>query len=116
MHARETVPPGVQAGVRALRGGGRPLPEPVRQQMERSTGKRLAHVRVHDGTLAQSMASAVGARAFTTGGTIALGSGGGGPGVLAHELSHAVQQAATPEQGALSPTHAGDAVERDAGA
>ena len=116
MHARETVSPAVEAGVRALRGGGRPLPEPVRQRLERSSGKRLAHVRVHDGPLAHSMAAAVGAQAFTTGGTVALGSGGGGPGVLAHELSHAVQQAATPEQGSLSPTHAGDAVEKDASA
>jgi hypothetical protein len=110
-----TVPPAVEAGVRTLRGRGRPLPEPVRQGLERSTGKRLAHVRVHDDSLSHTLSAAVAARAFTVGGDVALGAGAATPGLLAHELAHTAQQSATPAQGPLAATSPGDAIERQVG-
>ncbi len=98
-----------------MRGRGRPLSEPVRAQLERSTGTRLAHVRVHDDALAHSLSAAVSARAFTVGGDIALGSAGADAGLLAHELAHAVQQTGTPAHGPLAATAPGDAVEQAVG-
>ncbi len=115
--APAAVGPEVETAARALRGRGRPLSEPVREGLERQTGKRLAHVRVHDDALAHSLAASVGARAVTVGGDVALGAGieGRTPGILAHELAHAAQQAATPAHGPLAVTMPGDAVEQAAG-
>ena len=111
-----SVAPEIETAARSLRGRGRPLPEPEREALERETGKRLAHVRVHDDALAHSLAASVSARALTVGGDIALGAGpdGRGPGVLAHELAHAAQQAATPMHGPLAVTMPGDSIEQAA--
>lgn len=101
--ARSTVmqakaPGGVEAFPVALRpkGGGMPLPEPVRVQMEEAFQTDFSDVRVHVG----SEATAIGAIAYTWGTNIHFAPGHYNPWsqhgqeVLGHELWHVVQQKA----------------------
>ncbi|MGD0065252.1 MAG: DUF4157 domain-containing protein [Streptosporangiaceae bacterium] len=78
--------------------GGRAVPERVREPLERSLGSDFSAVRVHTDASADRLARALGAVAFTTGQHIFFRRGhyapDGQPGrrLLAHELSHVVQQ------------------------
>ncbi|MGD2114839.1 MAG: DUF4157 domain-containing protein [Acidobacteriota bacterium] len=89
---------GLAARIQALRGGGRPLPEPARAFFEPRFGRSFAGVRIHDDSRAQALARSVHARAFTVGRDVVLGAGEPAPGtpggrrLLAHELTHVVQQ------------------------
>jgi Domain of unknown function (DUF4157) len=81
-----------------LRGGGQPLDGATRAFMEPRFGRDFSGVRVHAGTDADRAAKAVHARAYTVGQHIVFGSGefaptlGRGRQLLAHELTHVVQQ------------------------
>jgi Domain of unknown function (DUF4157) len=96
------------------RGGGRPLDAEVRSQMESAFGEDFGDVRVHTGPQAARSAASVQARAYTVGDEIVFGSaehapGGGGGGdrrLLAHELTHVVQQ----RQGPVDATPQGDGI------
>ncbi len=80
--------------------------------MEGRFGTDLGHLRVHTGPQAAASARSVGARAFTVGRDVVFGAGRYAPAsaegrrLLAHELTHVVQQ--TTHAGADSPvaTHA----------
>ncbi len=93
-----TVPSSVETGIRRARGGGRTLPTPIRGRMERSLGADLSQVRVHTGEQADTMSRSIRARAFTTGSDIFFKRGmykpnsAAGQRLLAHELTHVVQQ------------------------
>ncbi|MBX6324072.1 MAG: DUF4157 domain-containing protein, partial [Rhodospirillaceae bacterium] len=82
-----------------LPGGGQPLPEPLRRVFEPRFGRDFAGVRIHTDGAAAALARAVDARAFTVGRDIVFGAGEFRPGtaaglrLLAHELTHTVQQA-----------------------
>jgi hypothetical protein len=84
----------------ALTAPGEQVPEGVRNQFEQRTGASLASVRVHRDTPSQFAASALQARAFTIGQDIHFAGGEFQPGtpegdhLLAHELTHTVQQRA----------------------
>ncbi|HLL64127.1 MAG TPA: DUF4157 domain-containing protein [Micromonosporaceae bacterium] len=90
--------PAVGAMIEAQRGGGSPLPGHVRADLEPHFGADLSAVRLHTGPQAAELNSAVQAEAFTTGTDIFFGSGSGDPTgpqareLLAHELTHVVQQ------------------------
>ena len=92
----------VESQVSELNGGGEPLPHSVRTFFEPRFGCDLSAVRVHVGQSAAQAAHALGARAFTVGNNIAFESGQYSPGstsgkkLIAHELTHVVQQGATP--------------------
>ena len=58
-----------------LRGGGRPLSDPVRAQMEGAFGVDFSSTRVHTGSAAADLNRQVGAQAFTVGQDIVLGQG-----------------------------------------
>jgi hypothetical protein len=81
---------------------GRPLPGDVREPLEGLLGADLPEVRVHTDTRADQLARVLRARAFTTGRDIFFRRGEYHPGsqagqaLLAHELTHTVQQAAAP--------------------
>lgn len=81
-----------------LRGGGRPLPETERAFFEPRFGVDFSSVRVHEGGQAAQMARSIQAKAFTVGRDVVFGSGQYSPGssqgrkLLAHELTHVVQQ------------------------
>ena len=85
------------ARMMASAGGGAPLEPALRQAMERSFGRDLSAVRVHTGAAAQRAAAAIKARAFTSGHNIFLGAGESptNRALIAHELTHVVQQGAT---------------------
>jgi hypothetical protein len=85
-------------GDRLLRDGGRALSPPVRTMFESRLQHDLSGVRLHTDAEAAASARALGARAYTTGRDIAFGTGQYAPGtregqrLLAHELTHVVQQ------------------------
>jgi hypothetical protein len=91
--------PEIAAEIDAQRGGGSPLPKGVRADMEHHLGHDLDGVRVHTGSGADAVSRSVQAEAFTTGADVFFAQGrydpdsASGRGLLAHELTHVVQQA-----------------------
>jgi hypothetical protein len=79
-------------------GGGSPLPAETRAFMEPRFGADFSGVRLHSGGEAADLNRSVSAQAFTLGRDIYLGEGktdvasDGGKHLLAHELTHVVQQ------------------------
>ncbi|WP_406152177.1 DUF4157 domain-containing protein [Streptomyces sp. NBC_01012] len=82
-----------------LRSAGKPLGDPVRQEMEARLGADFSDVRVHDDNAARASASEVGARAYTSGRHVVVGADGGDKHTLAHELTHVIQQRQGPVAG-----------------
>ena len=86
------------ANIQNLRGGGRALPAETRAFFEPRFGMDFSNVRVHTGARAEEAAESIGAKAFTLGNDIAFSSGQYSPSshegrnLLAHELTHTVQQ------------------------
>ncbi len=84
---------------RVLAGAGRPLEPALRQDMEQRFGHDFSRVRVHAGAAAEQSAREVNANAYTVGHAVVFGAGGFAPGtqegrrLIAHELTHVVQQA-----------------------
>ncbi len=91
------------------RGGGQPLAARTLQLMESRLGHDFSDVRVHTGAQAADSARSVGAHAYTVGSEVVLGanhpdlSSAPGQRLLAHELTHVVQQRSGPVDGAPSP-------------
>lgn len=79
-------------------GSGRPLPSPVKDFFEPRFGHDFSQVRIHTDDLAAESARAVNALAYTVGQNIVFASGqympgtGAGDRLLAHELTHIMQQ------------------------
>lgn len=92
--------PATESPIASLRGGGQPLTAAQRAYFEPHFGE-LSGVRLHTGPGAQEAARGIAARAFTVGRDIAFGAGEyqpdspAGQKLLAHELTHTVQQGAT---------------------
>lgn len=93
----------------ASKDSGEPLPDEVRIGMEVEFGADFSDVRIHTGAAAQTMTREINAEAFTHGRDIYFGEGKYDPDslrgkrLLAHELTHVVQQGAarkklTPEK------------------
>jgi hypothetical protein len=96
------------SGVAAVeRSGGRPLEPSLRRRMEAQFGHDFSSVRVHDDGTAHAAARCLDAKAFTVGEHIALAEGqqattsAEGRRLLAHELTHVIQQRDTPRRGQL---------------
>lgn len=101
-----------------LRSPGRPLDAAIRTDMEPRFGHDFSRVRVHTDSRAAQSARSVNAAAYTVGSDIVFSMGHYAPGtsngknLMAHELSHVVQNArSAPGAGISSP---GDASEREA--
>lgn len=104
-----------------LRAPGRPLGDPLRAEMEARLGAEFATVRIHDDPAAHASAEQIGARAYTSGDHVVLGTGGRDKHTLAHELTHVLQQRSGPVAGTdngsgLRVSHPSDAFERAADA
>jgi hypothetical protein len=88
----------VEADIRGLPGRGQPLSPAVRADMESRVGFDFGAVRIHTDGSAGQLARAVNARAFTVQNDVVFGSGEyhpdtqDGQKLLAHELTHVVQQ------------------------
>jgi hypothetical protein len=93
-----SVPGGFERRFATLQGGGQPLPTAERAYFEPRFGRDFAGVRLHSGPAAGELARSVHARAFTLGDSIVFGPGQYAPGtsvgrrLIAHELTHVVQQ------------------------
>lgn len=96
------------------KGNGFNLPEPTRQKMERGIGADFSQVRLHTNAPAVQMNEDLQARAFTNGRDIYFNQGEYAPHtlpgqhLLAHELTHVVQQNATSQSPAIQRIGAGD--------
>ncbi len=102
-----TSPAHVEGKLNSSGGGGSPLPLNTRMQMENSIGADFSGVRLHTDSNAVQMNKDLQAQAFTHGNDIYFNSGKydvsskGGQNLLAHELTHVVQQQAVP----ITPGH-----------
>lgn len=114
------VHPDIESGIAAARGHGRPLDAPVRARVGEALDDPLADVRVHADERADALARSVSARAFTTGTDIFFAHGeyrpqtASGDALLAHELTHVVQQRGSPTTGPLTVTDPAGALEAEA--
>lgn len=92
------VRPALDSRIQSLTGGGRPLSTPERSFFEPHFGADFSAVRLHDNMQAAGIAHSVKARAFTLGNNVVLGAGEYASGtvsgrrLLAHELTHVIQQ------------------------
>ena len=88
----------LEQSIGQLSGRGSPLPHSVRSFMEPRFNADFGAVRVHTDAHAHGLARAVNAQAFTVGNDVVFGAGhysphtDGGKRLLAHELTHVVQQ------------------------
>jgi hypothetical protein len=116
--AQKVAPPLVHD---VLRSPGRSLEPTVRSGMEAGLGSDFSHVRVHTDSRAAESAHALGAAAYTVGRHVVFGRGGyvprtvAGRHLLAHELTHVLQQRESGEShGALAVDAATSAAEQEA--
>ncbi len=99
---RPEVTTELETQVKSLISRGRPLSKSLRSFFEPRFGVDFGRVRLHADTEVAGMAAAFGARAFTVDSHVVLGAGelapdsDAGRRLLAHELTHVVQQGAAP--------------------
>ena len=90
--------PDIEREIEQSRGNGQTLDDSIRQPMEQAFGADFSHVRVHTGGQSDQLNRAIQAKAFTTGRDIFFRQGEyqpsnrGGQELLAHELTHVIQQ------------------------
>jgi hypothetical protein len=91
---------GTERILRSSMGGGRPMSDEARSKMEPAFGADFSGIRVHAGSRATELNDRIQAKAFTTGSDIFFRDGlpdtstTSGQSLLAHELTHTVQQGA----------------------
>ena len=102
-----------QNNLNRAKGGGQPLAPNLQQQMGTAMGADFSGVRIHTGTNAHQLNRSIQAKAFTTGKDIFFKKGAynpnsqGGQELIAHELTHVVQQ-----NGTLSQTQSQGVIQR----
>lgn len=100
-HSGGQVSQQFQSELHSSKGGGQPLPGDVQTEMESHFDSDFSGVRVHTGSQASAMNQSIGAKAFTHGSDIYFNNGqydmgnSSGKHLLAHELTHTVQQGAS---------------------
>jgi hypothetical protein len=114
------VAPGVEPAIERARGGGQALDSGVRRQMESAFGADFGGVRVHADSEAHALNESLNALAFATGRDIFFRRDTYDPGskagkeLLAHELTHVVQQSGGAIQTKLDVSEPGDRSEQEA--
>lgn len=112
--------PEIGGEIQAARGGGAQLDDSTRADMEGHLGVDLSAVRVHTDSNADALSRSVQAEAFTTGTDVFFKSGNYSPGstdgrrLLAHELTHVVQQSTGTAGGGGEVSHPDDPHEVEA--
>jgi len=92
------VSPDVAAKINSMQGGGKPLPPRTRRFFESRFDSDFSSVRIHSDSRATETSKSINAKAFTVGNNIAFGAGQyspdtqSGKSLLAHELTHVLQQ------------------------
>jgi len=116
------VHPDVETTIARTRGGGTALDPHMRGRFGPGLGDELGGVRLHTDETADALARSVSARAFTTGTDVYFAKDEFSPGtaegesLLAHELTHVVQQRDAPTGGPLVASEPGDPQEVEAAA
>lgn len=93
------VPADFESGLNRSKGGGSPLSPGVKNQMESGFDTDFSNVRIHTDSGAEQMSRQISAQAFTHGNDIYFNEGKYNPAsksgqhLIAHELTHTVQQA-----------------------
>ena len=88
----------LEISIQQARGNGQPLADEIKHPMEQAFGADFGSVRVHTDAQSNSLNESIQARAFTTGQDVFFRQGEYSPGsdagkeLLAHELTHVVQQ------------------------
>ncbi|MDZ8069033.1 MAG: DUF4157 domain-containing protein [Nostoc sp. DedQUE08] len=109
--AAMTGAPDLEASINQARGGGQVMADNIRHPMEQAFGADFSRVKVHTDGLSDQLNRSIQARAFTTGQDVFFRSGEYNPGsrggqeLLAHELTHVVQQSNTPTRQAQQYNH-----------
>ncbi|AOX02094.1 hypothetical protein BJP34_24020 [Moorena producens PAL-8-15-08-1] len=91
--------PDLEASIQRARGSGVPLSKKIKEPMDRAFGADFSRVRIHTDAQSDQLNRSIQARAFTTGQDIFFRQGEYNPGsqvgqrLIAHELTHIVQQA-----------------------
>ncbi len=99
--------PAVNVALPSGAGAGTPLPSPVRGFMEPRFGASFANVRIHTDAGAAQLSQQLNAQAFTVGEHVYFGKdqyrpdSDGGRELIAHELTHTVQQGAAVQSGVV---------------
>ena len=100
----------LESSISQARGSGQPMADNVRQPMEEAYGTDFSGVRIHTGSRADNLNKSIQAKAFTTGQDVFFRQGeyspesSGGKELLAHELTHVVQQSGGSLQRKSAPT------------
>ncbi|WP_343706249.1 DUF4157 domain-containing protein [Flavobacterium sp.] len=90
----------IESKLNSSKGGGSPLSGKIKTEMESGIGADFSNVRIHNDSNAVQMNKQLGAQAFATGNNIYFNEGKYNPNskegkhLLAHELTHTVQQGA----------------------
>ncbi|WP_392478230.1 DUF4157 domain-containing protein [Nostoc sp. C110] len=90
--------PDLEASINQARGGGQAIADNIREPMEQAFGADFSGVKVHTDGQSDQLNQSIQARAFTTGQDVFFRQGEYNPGsrggqeLLAHELTHVVQQ------------------------
>jgi len=110
----------VERSIDTARGSGHGMDHPTRNRMETAFGADFSGVRIHADTRADSLSQSLSARAFTTGRDVFFRQGEYNPGtssgreLLAHELTHVVQQNGDGIQRKMTVSQPGDPHEIEA--
>ncbi len=92
------VSSGMETMIDSQKGSGFPLPDKVREDLERKMNASFKHVRIHNDNIADQLCEDLNALAFTVGNDVFFRRGqyqpdsSAGKELLAHELTHVIQQ------------------------
>ena len=110
----------IERSIDQARGGGQGMDHGTRTRMESAFGADFSGVRIHTDARADGLSQSLSARAFTTGRDVFFRHGEYSPGsssgreLLAHELTHVVQQNGDGIQRKMTVSEPGDAHEIEA--
>jgi hypothetical protein len=97
----EPASPDLEGSINRAKGGGQPLDAGLQRSMSQAMGADFSGVRVHTDSHADQLNQSIQAKAFTTGQDVFFRQGAYDPGsrggqeLIAHELTHVVQQKGT---------------------
>ena len=109
----------VEGGLKSSKGNGSPLPGSTRSTMEQGFGVDFSGVKIHTDSQAVNMSRDLRAQAFTHGNDIYFNEGKYNPSttegktLLAHELTHTVQQGASVQRKEVAPPPASQPVQME---
>ncbi|MEP0757604.1 DUF4157 domain-containing protein [Coleofasciculus sp. FACHB-T130] len=101
--------PDLEASIQQARGSGQPLAQSILEPMEQAFGADFSGVKIHTDAQSNQLNRSIQAKAFTTGQDIFFREGAyepgsrGGQELIAHELTHVVQQNGSAVQRSLQP-------------